>query len=103
MSVLVTGPHGLGFASAVRAASSAGSVEGELPDVSEVDLRGTDGEGVEAVVVAAEHGTWTCCGVLQRDRFKAVHAADTMLADLVARKLAERLEGAREEAAGARG
>jgi len=90
MSVLVTGPHGLGFASAVRAACSVEGTNGELPDVTEVDLHGSEGEGVEAVVVAAEHGTWTCCGVLQRDRFKAVHTADAMLADLMARKLAEK-------------
>jgi len=79
-SVIVSGPRGVGFGPVVREVCR---------DVQEVDLRDTDGDGVDAIVIAAEHGTWTCCGVLQRDRFKAVHAADAMLADLVARKLTE--------------
>jgi len=99
ISVLVSGPHGVGFASAVRAACSAmpAASTGAAPvhDIVEVDLRGSDGDGVDAIVIAAEHGTWTCCGVLERDRFKAVHAADAALADLVARKL---VEGAAAEA-----
>ncbi|WP_394824273.1 response regulator [Pendulispora albinea] len=88
ISVMVSGPHGVGFAAPVREACT---VAGELHDVVEVDLRGTGDEGVDVIVVTAAHGTWTCCGVLQRDRFKAVHAADVMLADLLARKLSEKL------------
>jgi ActR/RegA family two-component response regulator len=88
ISVLVTARQGIGFSSAVREACS---LPGDKTTVMEVELRDSkDSAEVDAIVVTAEHGAWVCCGVLERDRFKAVHAADGMLADLVARKLAER-------------
>ncbi len=43
----------------------------------------------EAVVVVAEHGTWTLCARLEGARTRVVHSADPLLADVVAQKLAK--------------
>ncbi|MEO6577079.1 MAG: hypothetical protein ABIP89_24745, partial [Polyangiaceae bacterium] len=97
VSIVVAAHDKAGFASAVREACRR---EGEKTTVVEVDLRRiTRGDALEAVVVAAEHGTWICCGMAEKDRIKAVHAADAMLADLLAIKLLEvatHLEGPNE-------
>lgn len=88
VSILVTARQGIGFSSAVREACA---TAGAKATVVEVDLREGPGvSDVDAVVVTAEHGAWACCGVVERDRFKAVHAADGMLADLLARKMTEK-------------
>lgn len=75
------------FAKAARAACKA---PGEPATVVECQLRAEPGAGdIEAIVVLAEHGKWACCGIEDRDRFVAVHAADGAMADALARKLAE--------------
>ncbi len=87
VSIIVAAHERAGFASAVREACRR---EGDKVTLVEVDLRLVPrGEALEAVVVAAEHGTWICCGLSEKDRIKAVHAADAMLADLLAIKLLE--------------
>jgi ActR/RegA family two-component response regulator len=97
---IVVAAHGRpGFASAARAACVE---EGEKVTLVEVDLTGVaQGDALEAVVVAAEHGTWICCGVRAKDRIKAVHAADAMLADLLAIRLLEIAEQNQAPAPGA--
>jgi ActR/RegA family two-component response regulator len=84
-SILVTSSGGMAFASAVREACAA---PGEPSTVTLADLQDVPGcEAVEVVVIAAEHGTWACCGVAEKERFFAAHAADAMLADLLVQKL----------------
>jgi ActR/RegA family two-component response regulator len=84
-SILVTSNGGMAFASAVREACAA---PGEPATVTLADARDLPGcEAVEVVVIAAEHGTWACCGIAEKERFFAAHAADPMLADLLAQKL----------------
>ena len=74
------------FARAVRDACKA---PGEPATIVESRLRSEPGtDAVEAVVVLAEHGVWACCGIEEKDRFVAVHAADAAMADALARKLA---------------
>jgi hypothetical protein len=78
--------QGLGMASAVRQAMR----DATEATVRTVDARGVEGcVDVEAVVVLAEHGSWVCCGRLTRERFRGVHAADPLLAELVAHRLAQ--------------
>ncbi len=87
VSIVVAGHAGPGFAFAAREACAK---EGEKMTLVEADLSTlAQAEALEAVVVAAEHGTWVCCGVREKDRIKAVHATDAMLADLLAIKLLE--------------
>ncbi len=63
-----------------------------LPGVEVRDVRSLPRCGdVEAVVLRAEHGSWVCCGRLEHQRFRGIHAADPLLADLVADRLAEGL------------
>ncbi len=82
--VLVTLQSGLGLAASARhalAADAPGSVQ-------VFDLRDIEGcRDLEAVVVFGEHGTWVCAGRVDRDRFRGVHSADPLLADLVADRL----------------
>jgi hypothetical protein len=86
-SILVTSNGGMAFASAVREACSA---PGEPSMLTVVDVRDLPGcQDVDVVVIAAEHGTWACCGVAKKERFFAAHAADAMLADLLAQKLTQ--------------
>ena len=49
-------------------------------------------ESIELVVAAAEHGSWLCCGITERERLRAVHATDAMLGDLLVRKVVEAAE-----------
>ncbi len=44
---------------------------------------------LEAIVVEAEHGVWICCGRVVGSRFRGVHAADPLLADVIGRRLVE--------------
>ena len=86
-SVLVTMHPGMGLMSAARQA-----FQYEAPDVlvHVADVRSAAAcEDAEAIVVSAEHGTWVCCGRIGNDRFKGVHAADPLLADLVSQRLAQ--------------
>jgi hypothetical protein len=86
-SVLVSARAGRGMASAVRQAFA-----GDAHDSSVVvaDIRSAPKcENVEAIVLHAEHGAWVCCGRRDEDRFRGVHAADPLLADLVAQRLAQ--------------
>ena len=46
-------------------------------------------DNAEAIVINAEHGAWVCCGRRDEDRFRGVHAADPILADLIAQRLAQ--------------
>jgi hypothetical protein len=46
-------------------------------------------DNAEAVVVVAEHGTWTLCARLEDTETRLVHSADPLLADMVAQKLAK--------------
>lgn len=53
------------------------------------DVRSEPGcEDVEAIVIEAEHGAWVCCGRIVGERFRGVHAADPLLADVIERRLA---------------
>jgi len=86
-SIVVASRSGVGLASAVREAAAA---PGERPHLVEIDVeRVAAAEGIEAVVVAAEHGTWACCGVGDGDRMRLAHAADPMLGDVLVQRLTE--------------
>lgn len=77
-SIVTTLQPGLGVAAAARQAGS--------PRVH--DVRATSGcENIEAIVVEAEHGAWVCCGRVIGERFRGVHAADPLLADVLARRI----------------
>jgi ActR/RegA family two-component response regulator len=77
-SVLTTLQPGLGVAAAARQAGA--------PRV--LDVRAEPGcENLEAIVVEAEHCAWVCCGRVVGERFRGVHAADPLLADVLARRL----------------
>ena len=76
--VLTTLQPGLGVAAAARQAVS--------PRV--LDVRAEPGcADVEAIVVEAEHGAWVCCGRVIGDRFRGVHCADPLLADVLTRRI----------------
>jgi DNA-binding NarL/FixJ family response regulator len=76
--VTTTQQSGLGVAAAARQVT--------VPRI--VDARAERGcADVEAIVVEAEHGTWVCCGRLIGDRFRGVHCADPLLADILTRRL----------------
>jgi CheY-like chemotaxis protein len=69
---------GLGVAAAARQVTT--------PRVH--DVRSETGcENVDAIVIEAEHGSWVCCGRLIGERFRGVHAADPLLADVIAQRL----------------
>lgn len=77
-SVITTLQPGLGVAAAARQVTT--------PKV--LDIRPEPGcENLEAVVVEGEHGAWVCCGRVVGERFRGVHAADPLLADVVSRRL----------------
>src|SRR5262249_14890583 len=85
-TMMVTVQPGAGMASAVRQAVR----DAQDVTVRAVDARGRNGcADLEAVVVEAEHGSWVCCGRTTRERFRGVHAADPLLCDLVAHRLAQ--------------
>ncbi len=84
-SILVTARGGMGMASAARQ-----SFEKLDPSVHVTDVHSAPRcENAEAIVVSAEHGAWVCCGRRDEDRFRGVHAADPLLADLIAQRLAQ--------------
>jgi hypothetical protein len=77
-SVLTTLQPGLGVAAAARQAV--------VPRV--LDVRTEPGcENIEAIVVEAEHGAWVCCGRVIGERFRGVHCADPLLADILTRRI----------------
>ncbi len=77
-TVLTTLQPGLGVAAAARQVAS--------PRV--LDVRGEAGcENIDAIVVEAEHGAWVCAGRVIGERFRGVHAADPLLADVLARRI----------------
>jgi GGDEF domain-containing protein len=85
-AMMVTVQPGAGMASAVRQA---------VRDAKNVLVRAIDAraapacDDVEAIVVEAEHGSWVCCGRTTHDRFRGIHAADPLLCDLMAHRLAQ--------------
>ncbi len=90
-SILVTMRAGMGMASAVRQ-TSGGTTSGGTTSAGIVvaDVRSAPRcEDAEAIVIHAEHGAWVCCGRRNEDRFRGVHAADPVLADLVAQRIAQ--------------
>ncbi|AKU96764.1 two component, sigma54 specific, transcriptional regulator, Fis family [Labilithrix luteola] len=77
-SVLTTLQPGLGVAAAAR----------QVVTPKVLDVRGEAGcSDVEAIVVEAEHGHWVCCGRVVGERFRGVHAADPLLADVLGRQM----------------
>jgi hypothetical protein len=84
-NVLVTVRGGMGMASSARQSDSGPDASVQLADVRSAPRC----ENAEAIVINAEHGTWVCCGRRDEDRFRGVHAADPMLADLIAQRLAQ--------------
>ena len=87
MSVVVTKREGIGFLAGVRAHPAAPR-EGFV--VTDLDVRHRDGcEDVEVLSLAAEHGAYALVGRVDRGMFHGVHAADPLLADLTAMRLAE--------------
>jgi hypothetical protein len=77
-SIVTTLQPGLGVAAAARQVSA--------PSV--LDVRAEAGcENIEAIVVEAEHGAWVCCGRVIGERFRGVHCADPLLADVLTRRL----------------
>jgi ActR/RegA family two-component response regulator len=77
-NVTTTLQSGLGVAAAAR----------QVVKPRVVDVRAQPGcEDVEAIVVEGEHGAWVCCGRVIGDRFRGVHAADPLLADVIERRL----------------
>ena len=84
-NILVTLRGGMGMASAARQADA-----GREGGVQVADVRSAPRcENAEAIVISAEHGSWVCCGRRDDDRFRGVHAADPLLADLIAQRLAQ--------------
>jgi hypothetical protein len=72
----------------VRAVRTA--TQGKDATVHAVDASRFDHcENAEAMVVLAEHGTWTLCARFEGMHARAVHSADPLLADVVAQKLAK--------------
>ncbi len=83
-TVLVTMQPGMALVSSARQA---------VRDATDVTVRVVDARGLEgcadleAIIIAAEHGTWICCGRVQKERFRGVHASDPLLADLVSHRI----------------
>lgn len=76
--VTTTLQPGLGVAAAAR----------QITTPKVLDVRGERGcTNIEAVVVEAEHGAWVCCGRVIGERFRGVHCADPLLADVLTRRL----------------
>jgi hypothetical protein len=77
-NVVTTLQPGLGVAAAARQVTT--------PKV--LDVRGEGGcANIEAIVVEAEHGAWVCCGRVIGERFRGVHCADPLLADVISRRI----------------
>lgn len=77
-NVTTTLQAGLGVAAAARQVGA--------PRV--IDVRGEpNADNIEVIIVEAEHGAWVCCGRVLGDRFRGVHAADPLLADVLERRL----------------
>jgi DNA-binding NarL/FixJ family response regulator len=85
--VLVTMQPGMALVSAARQAFTHESSD---VAVHVADVRSAPRcDDAEAIVIAAEHGTWVCCGRVSGERFRGVHAADPLLADLVSQRLVQ--------------
>jgi GGDEF domain-containing protein/ActR/RegA family two-component response regulator len=84
-NILVTARAGMGMASAARQADGGREAAVQLADIRSSPRC----ENAEAIVINAEHGAWVCCGRRDEDRFRGVHAADPILADLVAQRLSQ--------------
>ena len=77
-TVTTTLQPGLGVAAAAR----------QIATPKVLDVRGEPGcADIEAVVIEAEHGAWVCCGRVIGERFRGVHCADPLLADILTRRL----------------
>ncbi len=77
-NVMTTLQPGLGVAAAARHVAR--------PLV--LDVRAEPGcANIEAIVIEAEHGAWVCCGRLIGERFRGVHCADPLLADVLTRRI----------------
>ena len=77
-NVIATLQPGLGVAAAARQVFT--------PRV--LDVRSEPGcENIEAIVIEAEHGAWVCCGRIIGERFRGVHCADPLLADILTRRI----------------
>jgi hypothetical protein len=76
--VMTTLQPGLGVAAAAR----------QVTQPKVLDVRAEPGCGnIEAIVIEAEHGAWVCCGRLIGERFRGVHCADPLLADVLTRRI----------------
>jgi ActR/RegA family two-component response regulator len=84
-NILVTARAGMGMASAARQVDGGREAAVQLADIRSSPRC----ENAEAIVINAEHGAWVCCGRRDEDRFRGVHAADPILADLVAQRLSQ--------------
>jgi hypothetical protein len=77
-NVTTTLQPGLGVAAAAR----------QVTNPRVIDVRSEpEAEDIEAIVVESEHGAWVCCGRVEGERFRGVHAADPLLADILERRL----------------
>jgi hypothetical protein len=52
-----------------------------------IDVRAASGENVEAISVIAEHGSYALIGRTEGGVVRGLHAADPLLADLLAERL----------------
>ena len=76
--VMTTLQPGLGVAAAAR----------QVAQPKVLDVRAEPGcANIEAIVIEAEHGAWVCCGRLIGERFRGVHCADPLLADVLTRRI----------------
>lgn len=77
-NVMTTLQPGLGVAAAAR----------QVARPLVLDVRAEPGcANIEAIVIEAEHGAWVCCGRLIGERFRGVHCADPLLADVLTRRI----------------
>jgi ActR/RegA family two-component response regulator/GGDEF domain-containing protein len=87
LSVHVTLQPGLGLATAARQSLAPLSATSA---VHVLDVRNSPGcADLEVLVVQAEHAVWLCCGRVDRDRFRGVHASDPLLADLLLHRIVQ--------------
>ena len=87
MGAVVTKRDGIGFLAGVRA-HPAVARDGFV--VTDLDIRHRDGcEDVEVFSMTSEHGAYALVGRFDHGMFHGVHAADPLLADLTATRLAE--------------
>ena len=76
----------LGLSAVVRPSLASETARVALHEVEASQL--VDFDTAEAIVLVAEHGTWTFCGRRKGARVTAVHSADPLIADLVSKRLA---------------